>query len=394
MKKKTIIITAATTAVIVFILTSAFYLTPRGKIAYSSMAHAFGKDGASKLLKMEALIDMYYMGDYDKAHMTDMAAAGYAEAVGDRYTDYFNSAEYKSMQDNLDGGYRGIGISVYQKDGKICVKSVTGGSPAQKAGIKKGDYILAVNGIAYSAQGYADAMEVIKGTPVGQEVVLDIQRDGSHLRLKIVVGDVEVEYVSSKMLDSGIGYIRVETFGNKVPQSFEKAVTDLQQNGASSLIIDLRSNPGGVLEAVVEMTDLLIGEGTITTVRDKDGDEEVYSSDSNEIALPMCVLINEASASASEIMAAALGEYGKATLVGKKTYGKGVVQGIFGLGDETGLRVTIAKYFTPSGASIDGVGVSPHIYAELPEGFDADSFGDLQAGDTQLAAAIGALQNK
>ena len=194
------------------------------------------------------------------------------------------------------------------------------------------------------------------------------------------------------MLDENIGYIRIETFGNKVAENFEESLEKLQKQGMKSLIIDVRSNPGGSLDTVVDICDTLLPEGVITTVKDKNGKEDVYKSDADCINVPMCVLINSESASASEILAASLKEYKKATLVGEKTYGKGVVQGVFDLRDGSGLRITIAKYFTPSGVCIDKTGVEPDVEVLLPEGTTFQSLEDEGLADPQLEKAIEILK--
>ena len=246
----------------------------------------------------------------------------------------------------------------------------------------------------YTGDDLSQVISVIKAVLPGESAELGIERSGMLMKKKVTVSDIELEYVKSTLLDGGVGFVRVDTFGNDVPEKFQSHINALIEKGATSLIIDVRSNPGGSLDAVVEMVDFLVPEGTITTVKDRDGNEDVYTSDKSEIKLPMCVLINESSASASEIMAAALRDYGKATLVGKNTYGKGVVQGVFALGDGTGLRVTIARYYTPAGECIDGQGVAPDAEVDLPDGVELKEYDATEEGDTQLAKAIDILKKK
>ena len=394
MTKKRLIALLAVCTVAAAILTTLFYISPYGRAVYASIAQRFGASPAAKLMKIESIVDSLYMGEYDKDRLTNIAAYEYAAAVGDKYTGYLTAEDFKSMQDNLDGGYRGIGIHVGVREGKVLIDSVMKGSPAEKAGLLGGDFIVSVNGVDYTGDDLSNVISVIKAVLPGESAELGIERGGMLMNKKVTVGDIELEYVKSTMLDGNVGFVRVDTFGNDVPEKFKSHINALIEKGATSLIIDVRSNPGGSLDAVVEMVDFLVPEGTITTVKDRDGKEEVYKSDKSEIKLPMCVLINESSASASEIMAAALSDYDKATLVGKNTYGKGVVQGVFALGDGTGLRVTIARYYTPAGQCIDGQGVAPDVEVDLPDGVQLKEYDATEEGDTQLAKAIDILKKK
>ena len=394
MTKKRLIALLAVCSVAAAILTTLFYISPYGRAVYASIAQRFGASPAAKLMKIESIVDSLYMGEYDKDRLTNIAAYEYAAAVGDKYTGYLTAEDFKSMQDNLDGGYRGIGIHVGVREGKVFIDSVMKGSPAEKAGLLGGDFIVSVNGVDYTGDDLSNVISVIKAVLPGESAELGIERGGMLMNKKVTVGDIELEYIKSSMLDGNVGFVRVDTFGNDVPEKFKSHINALIEKGATSLIIDVRSNPGGSLDAVVEMVDFLVPEGTITTVKDRDGKEEVYKSDKSEIKLPMCVLINESSASASEIMAAALSDYDKATLVGKNTYGKGVVQGVFALGDGTGLRVTIARYYTPAGQCIDGQGVAPDVEVDLPDGVQLKEYDATEEGDTQLAKAIDILKKK
>lgn len=394
MTKKRLIALLAVCTVAAAILTTLFYISPYGRAVYATIAQRFGASPAAKLMKIESIVDSVYMGKYDKDRLADMAAYEYAAAVGDKYTGYLTVEDFKSMQDNLDGGYRGIGIHVGVREGKVFIDSVMKGSPAEKAGLLGGDFIVSVNGVDYTGDDLSNVISVIKAVLPGESAELGIERGGMLMNKKVTVGDIELEYIKSTMLDGNVGFVRIDTFGNDVPEKFKSHINALIEKGATSLIIDVRSNPGGSLDAVVEMVDFLVPEGTITTVKDRDGKEEVYKSDKSEIKLPMCVLINESSASASEIMAAALSDYDKATLVGKNTYGKGVVQGVFALGDGTGLRVTIARYYTPAGQCIDGQGVAPDVEVDLPDGVQLKEYDATEEGDTQLAKAIDILKKK
>ncbi|MBR5505819.1 MAG: PDZ domain-containing protein, partial [Clostridia bacterium] len=293
MTKKRLIALLAVCSVAAAILTTLFYISPYGRAVYASIAQRFGASPAAKLMKIESIVDSVYMGEYDKDRLTDMAAYEYAASVGDKYTGYLTAENFKSMQDNLDGGYRGIGIHVGVREGKVFIDSVMKGSPAEKAGLLGGDFIVSVNGVDYTGDDLSNVISVIKAVLPGESAELGIERGGMLMNKKVTVGDIELEYIKSTMLDGNVGFVRVDTFGNDVPEKFKSHINALIKKGATSLIIDVRSNPGGSLDAVVEMVDFLVPEGTITTVKDRDGKEEVYKSDKSEIKLPMCVLINE-----------------------------------------------------------------------------------------------------
>ncbi|MBE7051328.1 MAG: S41 family peptidase [Ruminococcaceae bacterium] len=392
MNKKQFVITVAITAMIAILATTIFYVTPIGKDIYSYVTYRISGSPASKLLRIEALMDRYFMGDYSKSYMTKQAAMSFVSGACEKYTSYLPEDVYKQMQESLDGHYVGIGVGIMLKNNEFVIESVTTGSPAHKAGLVKGDIIVSVNGKEYLPSQLQTLSADIRNTPSGKSTNIGIKRDGVVSVFEVVVDDLNLEYVTEKMLDENIGYIRIETFGNKVAERFEESLEKLQKQGMKSLIIDVRSNPGGSLDTVVDICDTLLPEGVITTVKDKNGKEDVYKSDADCINVPMCVLINSESASASEILAASLKEYKKATLVGEKTYGKGVVQGVFDLRDGSGLRITIAKYFTPSGVCIDKTGVEPDVEVLLPEGTTFQSLEDEGLADPQMEKAIEILK--
>ncbi len=378
-------------ALVSMFLTSAFLISPYGADVYVSLSHLFGGKTTAKLMRIEKIVDDKFMGEVHTEYLTDMAARAYVGSLGDRYSTYFSANDFKRMSENLDGGYHGIGIQVETKDGKICISHVMPSSPAEKAGLKDGDNIVRFKGEDCDGNDLKTVTNTIKNASEGENFLFGIERNGSVFDALVKVGDIELDYIKSELLPGAAGYVRIETFGNEVAPEFKDSVNALIDEGATSLIFDVRSNPGGVLDSVVEMVDFLVPEGTITSVRQKNGREQVFKSDKSEINLPMCVLINSESASASEIFSAALSEYGKATLIGEKTFGKGVVQGVFELGDNTGISITIAKYFTPLGNSIDGVGVSPHIEVSLSDDVVIREYNAHIDGDVQLEVALDVL---
>lgn len=368
MKKKSVFLIISVTAVVMFIITTCFYVTPAGRVIYYELSSRVTDSDLSKIARAEYIMEREFMGSPDRDKMMDAALTGYLSEAGDRYTDYLPAYLYRNMTQSLEGSYKGIGVTLTLREKDIVVKQVTQGSPAFEAGIEPEDVIVSINGTKYDKDTYSDALNLIKSTKEGESVLFEIRRGEEFLKKEIKIATISRGYVEEKTLDGGIGYIRIKTFSDDIVKDFEKAIENLGKNQATSLILDLRSNPGGSLGAVVEMTDLLIGEGVITTIKDKDGSVEEYTSDKNELELPICVLINSQSASASEIMASALSYHKNATLVGEKTFGKGVVQAIYEFNDDSAMRLTIAKYFTPSGECIDGVGISPDIEALMPDG--------------------------
>ncbi|MBO5743669.1 MAG: S41 family peptidase [Clostridia bacterium] len=388
MKKKPILITAVITALCVFLLTTYLYTTPAGTLVFSHLSDTVTGKNYAKFAQLEYLIENEYMGSYTDHVLMDNALHMYVASLNDPYSTFFNKSEYEEFSSGLEGDYRGIGVTVKNENGRILITNVQNNSPAQKGGILPGDILVKVNGTEYNGGQMSSAVSAIKKHSVGQSLTVTVERDGILKDFTIVIEDIKLELVSSKILENFIGYVRIQSFGNEVASLFKKNVEEMKEKGIKGLIIDLRSNPGGALTTAVEIGDYLIGEGELLTVRDKDGKEKVYKSKKGELELPMCVLINENSASASELVAGALRDYNKATLIGKKTYGKGVVQSVFDLGDETALRLTIAKYYTPSGECIHGKGISPDIEVDLPEGVSISQNDKEIKNDTQLDAAI------
>lgn len=395
MHNKKGMLTVAATALAVAFLTTVFYVTPVGKRVY---AYILDKQnpGAQylKFTQIESLIDNNYMGDFNKKQLSENAIGAYVASIGDDYTTYLNTDSYSSMKKTLDGEYDGIGISISVKDGIIEIVSVKQNSPADAVGILKGDILVGVNGKEFDGNSAAEAISEIQSVKNGDKVKITVERDGEKHEMLVEKKNIDMEYISSKMIDSEIGYIRIKTFGNKVADDFEENVENLKKSGMKMLIIDLRSNPGGLLDQAVKIADYLMPEGVITTVKEANGSTEEYKSDKNELDMKMCVLINSESASASEILSGALRDIKKAVLVGKNSYGKGIVQSIFDLSDGSALRVTVAKYYTPSGECIHKKGIAPDYDVDLPEGETISSFELDLKNDTQLNKAVEVLKEK
>lgn len=314
--------------------------------------------------------------NYDEEKAADMAATGIALSIDDPYTNYYSKDEFSNLKNNIQNSYVGIGItlSVDKETNKLIVVSVVENQSAQRHGILAKDYIVAVDGVPYSGEQMNDAVSVIKGLHLkkteGTTVTLTIERNDVKSDFTIPREVISINTVSSKILSDNIGYIRITQFNSKNPfindskdtyDEFTEHLNSLQSQNISSLIIDLRNNPGGDLEVVTKIADTLLPEGIITYTEDKNGKRTNFESDSNDFALPIAILVNNSSASASEVLSGALKSYNKATLIGEKTFGKGVVQTVLPLSDGSGMTVTSAKYYTPSGECIHEKGIEPDI---------------------------------
>ena len=335
---------------------------------YTAASTVSEADVNEKLDRINSLIEGCYLyeDDIDEDALIDGIYSGYAEALGDPYTEYYDEEETKALYESTNGEFSGIGATMSQSldSGEITVSNVYEDSPADKAGMKQGDVIYEVDGRSVSGQDLETVVSWIKGEQ-GTDVTLCVLRNGEEVELTATRDIIEVQTVSSEMKDGQIGYIAVSEFDSVTYDQFEAALDDLESQGMQGLVIDLRGNPGGNLTTVTDMLKLLLPEGTIVSTKDKYGNtEEITCDGKHEFTKPLAVLVNQYSASASEIFSGAIQDYGTGTIVGMTTYGKGVVQQLMDLGDGTCLKVTIAEYYTPSGRSINGTGVEPDVEVE------------------------------
>ncbi len=325
-------------------------------------------DVDDKLDLISSLIEDYYLyeDDIDKEDLIDGIYSGYAGALGDPYTEYYDEEETEALYESTSGEFSGIGATMSQSldSGEITISNVYEDSPADKAGMKSGDIIYKVDGRSVSGQDLETVVSWIKGER-GTDVVIHVLRNGEELELTATRDIIEVQTVSHEMKDGQIGYILISEFDSVTYDQFVAALDDLESQGMQGLVIDLRGNPGGNLTTVTDMLKLLLPEGTIVSTKDKYGNtEEITCDGKHEFTKPLAVLVNQYSASAAEIFSGAIQDYGTGTIVGMTTYGKGVVQQLMDLGDGTCLKVTIAEYYTPSGRSINGTGVTPDVEVE------------------------------
>lgn len=323
-----------------------------------------------KLTCFEQLVNEYYLYSEDvTAEMLEEGIyTGYINALGDPYSVYFDEEDTKALYESTTGEYSGIGVVFSQNINTKAstVVQVYKNSPAEEAGVKEGDILYKVNGEDITGRDLSDVVTDIRGEE-GTVVELTLFRgeDLKEVALKVTRRKIEVQTVAYEMLESQIGYIVVTEFDQVTYTQFEDALKELKAQKMKGLIVDLRSNPGGNLSTVVKMADLLLPQGTVVYTEDKNGKREVYTSDGGqEYKGPMIVLVNEYSASASEIFAGAVQDYGVGKIMGTTTYGKGIVQQLLPLSDGTCVKLTVSEYFTPNGRSIHGVGIEPDIELE------------------------------
>ncbi len=349
-----------------------------------------------KLNYLESLIDEEYLDEKDEDSLREGLYAGLMSGLNDPYSTYYTAEQYKELNTSNEGSYVGIG-AVLQKDedgGAQIVQLYEGGS-GEQAGLKKGDVLKAIDGEDVTEKETADIAAMIKESDK-DSVTLTIQRaeQKETLDIKVEIRDVEIQTVSHEMLDDEIGYIRISEFSEVTSNQYKKAFEDLQDKGMKKLVVDLRNNPGGLLNAVCDVLRQILPEGLIVYTEDKNGKKEEEKCDGkNELNMPLAVLVNGSSASASEIFAGAVKDYGIGTIVGTTTYGKGVVQTIQPLNDGSAVKITIAKYFTPKGNDINKKGITPDVEAELSE--DSADWTELtHEEDTQLQAALKEIGQK
>ena len=395
-----IIMLIVLTAFITFLVTSTYILNNfdgvNGNSTLSSLiSNSNNDDELTKTLKgIEEIIDKYYLKDVDEQKAIDGAIQGYIEALGDEYTEYIPADEMKEYTQDIMGNFVGIGIYMIQntEENTIEVLSPIKDSPAEKAGILAGDIIVGVDGVNYTGDEIDTVANNIKGEE-GTTVKIEIRRGEETLTFDIERAKVITNPVLSEKLENNIGYLQITSFDEGTAEDFENKFNSLKDQGITSLIIDLRNNGGGIVEEALQIIDYIVPKGQeILITVDKDQKEEIEKSkDDVLIDMPIVVLVNEYSASASEIVAGALKDLNEATLVGKTTYGKGVIQQLLSLSNGAGLKVTVEEYYTPNRTKIDGVGIKPNEEVNLPETVTSP-LTVTREQDTQLQKAIEILK--
>jgi carboxyl-terminal processing protease len=349
----------------------------------------------AKVQEIFGMLERYSIIPFDKGEMLTGMYRGLLEGVGDPYTQYFDQVALEAFQMRTEGMYAGIGVmSIMDPETRaLTVATVFRGTPADEAGLLPGDKIIAVEGADMVGQPQEYITNLIRG-PVDTTVRLTILRpyEGRRFEVDIIRALVEVPTVSHEMLDGNIGLIRIETFDRVTLPQFNNALEELTGQGMAGLIVDVRNNPGGLMPIVVQITNQLVPRGIITYTEHADGRREYHHATEDYLGLPLAVLVNGRSASASEIISAAVQDTGAGVLVGTQTFGKGIVQNLMYLSDGNAIKMTIAKYFTPNGTSIHGVGITPDVLVEMCEDLSR-RIGALELeDDEQLQAGLRVLR--
>lgn len=343
-----------------------------------------GSEVEGKLNAIDSVLESFYFGDVDDETAKDNIYKAYLSSYGDKYTMYYTADEYKALKESTNGKFYGIGaVCQLSGEGGVLLVDVYDNGAGYQAGLRSGDRVVNVDGRDITDMELSSAVALIKGDK-GTSVTLEVIRGTERLTFSVVRDAVEAKTVSYTLLDNNIGYLSISQFEEVTTKQFKSAVEDLQSQGMKGLVIDIRNNPGGLLDTVVGMLKYMLPDGLIVYTEDKQGNRKEYKGqDNDEFNLPLAVLVNGNSASASEIFAGAIQDYGKGTIIGTQTYGKGIVQTVKPLTDGSAIKFTIAKYFTPKGQDIHGKGVTPDMVVE----YDTDA--DV---DTQLDAAIKSVE--
>ena len=355
---------------------------------------AINSDTIAKLQALEQTIDTYYfLDEVSNEEMQDGIYKGLLESLGDPYSEYYTPEELAEMMEQSEGIYFGIGayISLDTEKNLPKISGVMEGSPAEEADLRANDLIYEVGGVSTYGLTLTETVSMIKGEE-GTEVTLTLIREGEsdYLEITLTRRRVEAPTVEYSMLDGRIGYIQVTEFDSVTVNQFSEALYTVKNSAARGIILDLRGNPGGNLDAVVDMCNMILPEGMIVYTEDKYGNREEYTSDGeHELELPLVVLVDMNSASAAEIMAGAIKDHGIGTLVGTTTFGKGIVQQIMSFRDGSAVKLTISAYYTPNGNNIHGIGIEPDVLCE----FDGEAYyGSEDHPDNQLEKAKEVLE--
>ena len=348
-----------------------------------------------KIEYLEKLIDQEYLGEVDNDEMTEGVYAGLVYGLGDVYSRYYTADEYAQETASTDGAYAGIGVSIQKnKNGGVQIAECYEGGPGAEAGLQTGDVITAINDTDVTDMELSDVVSMIRENK-DKTIVLTVLRENedSSREISVDVTDVELPSVSGEMIDESTGYIQITQFTGVTPQQYKDTFAELKDKGMERLVIDLRDNPGGLLTSVCDILREILPEGLIVYTEDKYGNREEETCDGkNKLDMPLAVLVNENSASASEIFAGAVQDHGVGTIVGTTTYGKGVVQELRQLSDGSAVKLTVSNYYTPNGNSINKVGIKPDVEVKLASVLlNKDEI--THEEDNQLQKALNVIEN-
>ena len=394
-----VIMLVVLTATIVFMLTT-FIMYNKFKEAYENgdtnkSAYVDSGSMIKTLQSFKAMLEEKYIGEIDDEKLLEGAIKGYIEGLNDPYTEYLTKEEMQEFTEQTNSEYVGIGVYVSnnRSNNTLLIVGVMKNSPALEAGMQAGDVIEKIEGVAYAGDQLNEATSILKGKE-GTTVKVTVLRDGKEIDLEITRKKITVDHVASEMLDNKIAYIQIDSFDSGVKNAFEEQITQLKNDGAKGIIIDLRSNGGGIVDEATGIAELFVNKGkTILITKGKNQEEKTTKStkDPKITDIPVVVLVNEGTASASEILAAALKEQYGAKIVGKTTYGKGVIQTLYTLTDGSGLKITTDEYFTPNHNKIHKVGIKPDVEVDLTKD-EQGYYETSMEKDAQIQKAIEELK--
>ena len=358
------------TAIITFILTSVLMYNVIGKQNVKNINSTSSIERTFE--NFRKFIENKYIGTIDENKMLESAIKGYVEGIGDEYSEYITAEEMKEYMEETNGKYVVIGIYIANntETNQIVVLMPMKDSPAEEAGIKAGDIITKIDGVEYKGEDLTKASNALKQEE-GTKAKVEILRDKETIELEVERRTIKINHIESEIISNNIGYMQISTFDDGCYEEFEQKLQELKSKNIKSLIIDLRNNGGGIVEEAINIADLFVEKDkTLLITTEKDNQEEITKAKKDKtIDVPVVILVNKNTASASEILAAGIKENcNKVTIVGKTTYGKGVIQTIFTLTDGSGLKLTTNEYFTPNHNKINKVGIKPDIEVEFPEG--------------------------
>ena len=385
-------------SLVTFILTSVFLYNKLGNNSSYVLENIKGINSnlIKKIYTLNSIIDSDYIAEVDENDLVEGAIKGYINALGDDYTEYFTIKEMEDFKTDTEGEYVGVGIYMVlnAKTNNVMVLYPIEGSPAEAAGIKSGVIIKKVDELECNGDNFDTVATNIKGK-AGTTVKIEVEREDKTLAFEIERKKIDLYPMKSEMLENNIGYINIQAFDENCAKEFKDKYNELAKKNIKGLVIDLRNNGGGIVEEALTISDYILEKDDIILItKDRDGNEEIEKAKKNPIVnVPIVVLTNGNSASASEILAAALKENEKATIVGERTFGKGVIQELITLSDGSGIKITIEEYFTPNKNKINEIGIKPDEEVFLPEDV-ISSYKIDRKDDTQLQKAIEILKNR
>lgn len=390
-----VVIVAVISSTLTLTLTGTGSAVQQGAALTEAEYELLSKYSRLETVRQTLLADYYQELDNDEL-MTG-AIRGMMDAVGDRYTFYYTPEEMAAATEEAEGVYNGIGVMVSSDEyGRLKVVRVFKNSPALEAGLQTGDLIIAVDGQEVGAENDLDmsaATKLIKSGAEGTEVMLTVLRGEEIMEIPVKRAQVSMNRVEAYILDGNIGYLELYDFQGDAVEGFTQALEWFEENGVEGVIVDVRDNPGGYLDVVVDLCDMLLPEGLIVYTEDRSGYREEFKSDAEYNDIPLVVLVNGNSASASEIFAASIQDYGRGIVVGETTYGKGIVQSVITFREDgAGMQLTTSAYYTPNGRSIHEVGVTPDVEVIPEEGYVRTSYVPDLENDAQLVAAMDAIK--